>query len=207
MRSTKVKLIAPVLTGTLIVSGYTGIKYKLLEKENNQLKQELEKTNKKDSNISYETIIEDIKEINRKNVNLILYESDYTKYNTKLNDDSLFGINASINTKFKYDVVIDLSKASVDKIGDKIVVTINKSDIKLHDIEVKKVNIVYDLNIFTQLRGNKIVDIESEILVKTYDDIDRLVNKDYKLNKELYELRLIEKLEKIYPFDVDVIVI
>ena len=38
MRSTKVKLIAPVLTGTLIVSGYTGIKYKLLEKENNQLK-------------------------------------------------------------------------------------------------------------------------------------------------------------------------
>ena len=207
MRSTKVKLIAPVLTGALIVSGYTGIKYKLLEKENNQLKQELEKTNKKDSNIYYETTVEDIKEINRKNVNLILYESDYTKYNTKLNDDSLFGINASINTKFKYDVVIDLSKASVDKIGDKIVVTINKSDIKLHDIEVKKVNIVYDLNIFTQLRGNKIVDIESEILVKTYDDIDRLVNKDYKLNKELYELRLIEKLEKIYPFDVDVIVI
>ena len=207
MRSTKVKLIAPVLTGTLIVSGYTGIKYKLLEKENNQLKQELEKTNKKDSNISYETTVEDIKEINRKNVNLILYESDYTKYNAKLNDDSLFGINASINTKFKYDVVIDLSKASVDKIGDKIVVTINKSDIKLHDIEVKKVNIVYDLNIFTQLRGNKIVDIESEILVKTYDDIERLVNKDYKLNKELYELRLIEKLEKIYPFNVDVIVI
>lgn len=207
MRSTKVKLIAPVLTGTLIVSGYTGIKYKLLEKENNQLKQELEKTNKKDSNIYYETTVEDIKEINRKNVNLILYESDYTKYNTKLNDDSLFGINASINTKFKYDVVIDLSKASVDKIGDKIVVTINKSDIKLHDIEVKKVNIVYDLNIFTQLRGNKIVDIESEILVKTYDDIERLVNKDYKLNKELYELRLIEKLEKIYPFNVDVIVI
>ena len=207
MKSTKVKLIVPVLTGTIIVSGYTGIKYKLLEKENNQLKHELEKTNKKDSNISYETTVEDIKEINRKNVNLILYESDYTKYNTKLNDDSLFGINASINTKFKYDVVIDLSKASVDKIGDKIVVTINKSDIKLHDIEVKKVNIVYDLNIFTQLRGNKIVDIESEILVKTYDDIDRLVNKDYKLNKELYELRLIEKLEKIYPFDVDVIVI
>lgn len=207
MRSTKVKLIAPVLTGTLIVSGYTGIKYKLLEKENNQLKQELEKTNKKDSNIYYETTVEDIKEINRKNVNLILYESDYTKYNTKLNDDSLFGINASINTKFKYDVVIDLSKASVDKIGDKIVVTINKSDIKLHGIEIKKVNIVYDLNIFTQLRGNKIVDIESEILVKTYDDIERLVNKDYKLNKELYELRLIEKLEKIYPFNVDVIVI
>ena len=207
MKSTKVKLIVPVLTGTIIVSGYTGIKYKLLEKENNQLKQELEKTNKKDSNISYETTVEDIKEINRKNVNLILYESDYTKYNTKLNDDSLFGINASINTKFKYDVVIDLSKASVDKIGDKIVVTINKSDIKLHDVEVKKVNIVYDLNIFTQLRGNKIVDIESEILVKTYDDIDRLVNKDYKLNKELYELRLIEKLEKIYPFNVDVIVI
>ena len=39
------------------------------------------------------------------------------------------------------------------------------------------------------------------------EDIERLVNKDYKLNKELYELRLIEKLEKIYPFNVDVIVI
>lgn len=209
MKSTKVKLITvPVLTGTLIVSGYAGIKYKLLEKENNQLKQELNKSNGVEENkVTYTTTVDDIKEINRKNADLIVYETKYTKYESEMTDDSFFGIGAKVNTSFKYDVTTDMSKANVDKIGNKIIVYINESDIILHDITVKRVNIIYDLNIFTQMRGKKIVDIESNMLIKTYDEIDRLVNKDYILNKELFKLRLIEKLERIYPSDVDVVII
>ena len=60
---------------------------------------------------------------------------------------------------------------------------------------------------FNRFRGEKITEIETDILMNTYSNIDRLINKDYILNKELYKLRLIEKLEKIYPFDVDIIFI
>ena len=185
------KVIVPVLTGTIIFSGYGILKYKMIEDENVQLKNELEKNKNNNSN----------------NVDLVLYESDYTNYETVLDDTTLFGINTNIKTKFKYDVVVNLSKAKVDKNGNKIVVKINESDIRIHEIEIGKMDISYDLNIFTRFRGEKITEIETDILMNTYSNIDRLVNKDYILNKELYKLRLIEKLEKIYPFDVNIVFI
>ena len=203
------KVIVPVLTGTIIFSGYGILKYKMIEDENVQLKNELEKNKNNNSNnkVSYITTVDEIKEINSNNIDLVLYESDYTNYETVLDDTTLFGINANIKTKFKYDVVINLSKAKVDKNGNKIIVKINESDIRIHEIEIGKIDISYDLNIFTRFRGEKITEIETDILMNTYSNIDRLVNKDYILNKELYKLRLIEKLEKLYPFDVDVIFI
>lgn len=199
------KLIVPVLTGTLIFSCYGYSKYKALETENNQLKQKLD-NNKNNNDISYKTSVDEIKEINNKNINLILYESDFTNYNASLDDYTFFGIDADVNTKFKFNVVIDLSKTEINIYKDKIMVNINKEDIKLNTIEIDRVKIDYHLNIINQFRGNRIVELESEILTKTYDEIDRIVTKEYKLNKELYQLRLIEKLNKLYPQDVEVII-
>ena len=202
------KIIVPVLTGAIIFSGYGMLKYKKIEDENVRLKNELEKNkNSNNTKVSYTTTVDEIKEINSSNIDLVLYESDYTNYETVLDDTTLFGINANIKTKFKYDVVINLSKAKVDKNGNKITVKINESDIRVHEIEIDKIDISYDLNIFTRFRGEKITEIETDILMNTYSNIDRLVNKDYILNKELYKLRLIEKLEKIYPFDVNIVFI
>lgn len=199
------KLIVPVLTGTLIFSCYGYSKYKALETENNQLKQKLD-NDKNDNNISYKTSVEEIKEINNKNIDLILYESNFTNYNASLDDYTFFGIDADVNTKFKFNVVIDLSKAETNIHKDKIMVNINKEDIKLNTIEINRVKIDYHLNIINQFRGNRIVELESEILTKTYDEIERIVTKEYKLNKELYQLRLMEKLDKLYPQDVEVII-
>ena len=199
------KLIVPVLTGTLIFSCYGYSKYKALETENNHLKQKLDK-DKNDNNISYKTSVDEIKEINNKNIDLILYESNFTNYNASLDDYTFFGIDADVNTKFKFNVVIDLSKAEINNHKDKIIVNINKEDIKLNTIEIDRVKIQYHLNIINQFRGNRIVELESEILTKTYDEIERIVTKEYKLNKELYQLRLIEKLNKLYPQDVEVII-
>ena len=202
------KIMVPVLVGAIIFSGYGILKYKKIEDENVRLKNELEKNkNGNNTKVSYTTTVDEIKEINSSNIDLVLYESDYTNYETVLDDNTLFGINANIKTKFKYDVVINLSKAKVDKNGNKITVKINESDIRVHEIEIDKIDISYDLNIFTRFRGEKITEIETDILMNTYSNIDRLVNKDYILNKELYKLRLIEKLEKIYPFDVDIVFI
>ena len=199
------KLIVPVLTGTLIFSCYGYSKYKALETENNQLKQKLD-NDKNDNNISYKISVDEIKEINNKNINLILYESNFTNYNASLDDYTFFGIDADVNTKFKFNVVIDLSKAETNIHKDKIMVNINKEDIKLNTIEINRVKIDYHLNIINQFRGNRIVELESEILTKTYDEIERIVTKEYKLNKELYQLRLMEKLDKLYPQDVEVII-
>ena len=199
------KLIVPVLTGTLIFSCYGYSKYKILETENNQLKQKLD-NDKNDNDISYKTSVDEIKEINNKNINLILYESNFTNYNASLDDYTFFGIDADVNTKFKFNVVIDLTKAKINNHKDKIIVNINKEDIKLNTIEIDRVKIDYHLNIINQFRGNRIVELESEILTKTYDEIERIVTKEYKLNKELYQLRLIEKLNKLYPQDVEVII-
>ena len=202
------KIMVPVLAGAIIFSGYGILKYKKIEDENVRLNNELEKNkNSNNTKVSYTTTVDKIKEINSSNIDLVLYESDYTNYETVLDDNTLFGINANIKTKFKYDVVINLSKAKVDKNGNKITVKINESDIRVHEIEIDKIDISYDLNIFTRFRGEKITEIETDILMNTYSNIDRLVNKDYILNKELYKLRLIEKLEKIYPFDVDIVFI
>ena len=111
------KVIVPVLTGTIIFSGYGILKYKMIEDENVQLKNELEKNKNNNSNnkVSYITTVDEIKEINSNNIDLVLYESDYTNYETVLDDTTLFGINTNIKTKFKYDVVVNLSKAKVNK--------------------------------------------------------------------------------------------
>ena len=199
------KLIVPVLTGTLIFSCYGYSKYKILETENNQLKQKLD-NDKNDNDISYKTSVDEIKEINNKNIDLTLYESNFTNYNASLDDYTFFGIDADVNTKFKFNVVIDLSKAEINNHKDKIIVNINKEDIRLNTIVIDRVKIDYHLNIINQFRGNRIVELESEILTKTYDEIERIVTKEYKLNKELYQLRLIEKLNKLYPQDVEVII-
>ena len=199
------KLIVPVLTGTLIFSCYGYIKYKALETENKQLKQKLD-NDKNDNNISYKTSVDEIKEINNKNIDLILYESNFTNYNASLDDYTFFGIDADVNTKFKFNVVIDLSKVEINNHKDKITVNMNKEDIKLNTIDIDRVKIDYHLNIINQFRGNRIVELESEILTKTYDEIERIVTKEYKLNKELYQLRLMEKLDKLYPQDVEVII-
>ena len=115
------KIMVPVLAGAIIFSGYGILKYKKIEDENVRLKNELEK-NKNSNNIkvSYTTTVDEIKEINSSNIDLVLYESDCTNYETILDDNTLFGINANIKTKFKYDVVINLSKAKVDKNGNKL---------------------------------------------------------------------------------------
>ena len=122
------KVIVPVLTGTIIFSGYGILKYKKIEKKNvkKKKKKKKNKNNNRNNKVSYTTTVDEIKEINSNNIDLVLYESDYTNYETVLDNTTLFGINANIKTKFKYDVVINLSKAKVDKNGNKILVKIKE---------------------------------------------------------------------------------
>ena len=200
-------IVAPILAGTLAVSGYATAKIKLLQAENAKLKTEIEKTSKpKEVVVEYKKTVEDIKEINEKNIDLIVYESDLTNYKLDSEDERLLGIDAHANAKFKYTVTIDLSKRDVLQAGDKIMVHISANDIKLKDITINQPNIKYDTNIVTSLYGNRIIETETSILSELYNGIDREVKKDYNLNKEKFKLNLLNKLNDLYDCE-DVLIV
>lgn len=192
-------IIAPMMIGAMTFSGYTTTKIKMLENENASLKQEIE--NKTEQTVEYSTTVEKVKEINKNNINLIIYESDFTDYNLDVEDKSLFGINANIKTKFKMSVIVDLSTADITESENLIIVHVDPNSIKLNEVCVSKPDITYDTNFITNLRGKKIQEIEKDLLMRTYNDIERLVKKEYRLNKDLYKLNMINKLDKLYNSD------
>ena len=200
-------IVAPILAGTLAVSGYATAKIKLLQAENAKLKTEIEKTSKpKEVVVEYKKTVDDIKEINEKNIDLIVYESDLTNYKLDSEDERLLGIDAHADAKFKYTVTIDLSKRDITQAGDKIMVHISANDIKLKDITINQPNIKYDTNIVTSLYGNRIIETETSILSELYNGIDREVKKDYNLNKEKFKLNLLNKLNDLYDCE-DVLIV
>lgn len=197
---------APILIGVLSVSGYSAFRIKTLENENKSLKTKIDEKDQKSSD--YKVTVGDIKEINKNNIDLIVYESDYVDYRLNSNDDTfMIGIDASVTTRFKYKVVTDLSKCKISKTNDLILVHVKEKDLKLKEIIVERPDLEYDTNIISGLRGTKIIETESDLLIKSYNDIDRIVNREYKLNKELFKMNLINKMEKLYKSqDVKVII-
>ncbi len=196
----------PILIGVLSVSSYSVFRIKTLENENKSLKTKIDEKDSKSSD--YKVTVGDIKEINKDNIDLIVYESDYVDYKLNSNDDTfMIGIDASVTTRFKYKVVTDLSKCKISKTNDLILVHVKEKDLKLKEIIVERPDLEYDTNIISGLRGTKIIETEGDLLIKSYKDIDRIVNREYKLNKELFKMNLINKMEKLYKSqDVKVII-
>jgi len=192
-------VMTPVLVGSMVVTGYSTAKMKYVEHENNKLKKEME--SKVDKPIVYNITVEDIEEINRKNVELIVFESGFSEYSMDIEDNTIFGINSQIKANFRYLVTIDMSKSKISTSNDMILVHVDLDDIKLKEIVITQPNISYDTNFITRLRGKKIIELEAKMLTKVYDGIDKEVDKDFKSNKETYKLNLIDKLNKLYDSD------
>ena len=194
-------VVVPVLVSTLAASGGATLKIKSLEAENAKLQKEIEETVKEEPLVSYSKTVEDIREINEENIDLIVYESDYTNYALESKDERFLGIDSRANADFKYTVTIDLSKRDITQVGNKILVHISENDIVLKDISIEKPNVSYDTNIMTSFYGNRIIETEKSMLKELYDGIDREVHKSFKLNKEKFKLNLIQKLDKLYDSD------
>ena len=194
-------VVVPVLVSTLAASGGATLKIKSLEAENSKLKTEIENTVKEEPLVSYSKTVEDIREINEENIDLIVYESDYTNYALESKDERFLGIDSKANADFKYTVTIDLSKRDITQVGNKILVHISQDDIVLKDISIERPNVSYDTNIMTSFYGNRIIETEKSMLKELYDGIDREVHKNFKLNKEKFKLNLIQKLDELYDSD------
>ena len=193
-------VVTPVLVGSLVVTGYTTVKMKYVEHQNTKLKKELE-SKVVTPPIVYNVTVEDIEEINRKNVDLIVFESKLTSYTMDVTDDTMLGINSHIKADFKYIVTIDMSRAKINTSNDMILVHVDLDDIHLKEVIVTQPRISYETNFITRMRGKKIIELEAQMLTKAYEGIDAEVNKDFKANKETFKLNLINKLNKLYEAD------
>lgn len=193
-------IIVPILIGTITLSSYSILKIKHLENENESLKSELG-VEQKEKNV-YKVSIDEIREINQKNADLIIYESDLTNYSLESKDSTfLVGIDAKMTTKFKYKVGIDLSKSEIKESNNEITVTVDSNNIQLKEIIVSRPKLEYNTNLFSSMRGNKIIEIESELLQKSYDDIEDLIHEEFTSNKEVFKSNLRYKLETIYDIE------
>ena len=81
-------VVTPVLVGSMVVTGYSTVKMKYVSHQNEKLKKELE-TKVEAPPIVYNVTVEDIEEINRKNVDLIVYESDFSSYTMDMVDNTI----------------------------------------------------------------------------------------------------------------------
>ena len=194
-------VVVPVLVSTLAASGGTALKIKSLEAENAKLQKEIENTVKEEPLVTYNKTVEDIREINEENIDLIVYESDYTNYSLDSKDERFLGIDSRANANFKYTVTIDLSKREITQVGNKILVHVSQEDIVLKDISIERPNVSYDTNIVTSFYGNRIIETEKSMLKELYDGIDREVHKNFKLNEKKFKLNLIQKLDELYDSD------
>lgn len=199
MNNTTKYIVTPVVVGSLALSGYGYIKIKHLENENSKLKTEIEQSSmEKNKKVTLDVTIEDIHEINKNNVDLVVFETDATEYKIERNENSLLGINAQIKTKFKYLVTIDMSRAKTYTTAEKIIVQVDSRDIKLKEIIIDEPEITYETNMITNMRGKHILEIEKYLITKLYDGIDETVKKDFTDNNQTFKLNLIEKLNNIY---------
>jgi hypothetical protein len=193
-------VITPVLVGSMVVTGYSTVKMKYVQHQNEKLKRELE-TKVEAPPIVYNVTVEDIEEMNRKNVDLIVFESAFSSYSMDIADNNLFGINSHIKANFRYFVTIDMSRSKISTSNDMILVHVDLDDIKLKEVVITQPQMGYETNMITRLRGKKIIELEAQMLTKMYEGIDKEVQKDFKANKETFKLNLVNKLNKLYDSD------
>ena len=192
-------VVGPVLAGSIIVTGYATNKMKTVERENVKLKNEM--LNKMDKPIVYNVTVEDIREINKNNADLIVYESGFSEYKLEIEDNTFLGINSTIKAKFKYLVTIDMTKAKISTTNDIIIVNVSAEDIHLKEVVIKQPNFNYDTNIITQMRGKKIINTETSMITKLYEGIDKEVEQDCIKNSDNFKINLMNKSNKLYDAD------
>lgn len=200
-------LVGSIVITTISTSAtvYNYNKIKDMKNENNKLNDRIENQLKNSKYTDIDTTYEDIKEINKKNVNLILYEAHSKGYSTTISDNRFIETIVKLDTSYKYTVTFDMSHSEVYKSGDRYIVSIDLSDIKLDTITIAPSNISYDLNLLNRWKGVTQADLTEAIIEKSCSDIEAKVNEDYENNSTLIQSRAKDKITALYkglPVDV-----
>lgn len=182
--------VAVVVTSSAFI---TKDKVDAIKQENEELKQQLKYT--KISNRSY---VEEVTEINKNNCKLIIYESSKGQYIKSIEEDSLLPIKSTLSTKYSYKVEIDLSKAKVMEINNVTYVEIDCNTIKLGSISIDQPKIANQTNLITQFKGKSISEINNQIIMQSYEEIEQHIAKDYNAKQDTLKLNLQNKVNLLY---------
>lgn len=170
-----------------------------LEEENAILRAELKEADAKLIN----SRIEKLKEINKENTKLVIFESNKAKYSKTIQDKSWFPIPVTIDTKYSYKVTIDLSKAQIVTIKDTTYVEINYEDIKLDTISIDIPKIDADVNFINQFKSKTLEKLTDRLLKIANKEINNLIVDDFNSKTDIFKSNLNNKLNDIYS-DMDV---
>lgn len=196
IKSFRVVPVVIASTATVVVTSSVFItkdKVDAIKQENEELKQQLKYT--KISNKSY---VEEVTEVNRNNCKLIIYESSKGQYIKSIEEDSFLPIKSTLSTKYSYKVEIDLSKAKVMGINNVTYVEIDYNTIKLSSISIDQPKIVNQTNLITQFKGKSISEINNQIIMQSYEEIEQHILKDYNSKQDILKINLQNKLNKLY---------
>lgn len=187
-------VIASTVTVVATSSAFiTKNKVDAIKQENEELKQQLKYT--KISNKSY---VEEVTEINRNNCKLIIYESSKGQYIKTIEENSLLPIKSTLSTKYSYKVEIDLNKAKVMEINNVTYVEIDYNTIKLSSISIDQPKIANQTNLITQFKGKSISEINNQIIMQSYEEIEQHIEKDYNSKQDTLKLNLQNKVNQLY---------
>ena len=191
-------VLSAVTASTLLVGGKELIK---IQRENEELKQELKYTS-----LENQSHIEEVKEINKNNCKLLIYESTTGQYMKHLEEDSILPIKATLKTHYSYKAEFDLSTAKIMEIKDTTYVELDYSKIKLSSITIDQPTVETETNWITRFKGRTIAEITNQIINDSYEEIEQHIDDDFTNKTDTFKINLQNKVNQLYE-GLNVIVI
>lgn len=193
-----VKIIAGTILATTI--GTTVI-LKGIEQKTPELNHDVNenpvimKTEQKETQSAYDKV----KEINKDNVKLIVFESSEAIYERTLKADEWIDVNSKLTTHYSYNAFIDLSMAAtVYEIRGITYVEIDTSKINIGTIKIAEPTIKTDINFWNQFKGKTIEENTNQLVVLSYEHIDSIVSEQFDKNYETMVKNTKEKIRGLY---------
>lgn len=193
-----VKIIAGTILATTIG---TTVVLKGIEQKTPELNHDVNenpvimKTEQKETQSAYDKV----KEINKDNVKLIVFESSEAIYERTLKADEWIDVNSKLTTHYSYNAVIDLSMAAtVYEIRGITYVEIDTSKINIGTIKIAEPTIKTDINFWNQFKGKTIEENTNQLVVLSYEHIDNIVNEQFDKNYETMVKNTKEKIRGLY---------
>lgn len=193
-----IKIIAGTILATTIG---TTVVLKGVEQKTPELNHDINenpvimKTEQKETQSAYDKV----KEINKDNVKLIVFESSEAIYERTLKADEWIDVNSKLTTHYSYNAVIDLSMAAtVYEIRGITYVEIDTSKINIGTIKIAEPTIKTDINFWTQFKGKTIEENTNQLVVLSYEHIDNIVSEQFDKNYETMVKNTKEKIRGLY---------
>ena len=193
-----IKIIAGTILATTIG---TTVVLKGVEQKTPELNHDINenpvimKTEQKETQSAYDKV----KEINKDNCKLIVFESSEAIYERTLKADEWIDVNSKLTTHYSYNAVIDLSMAAtVYEIRGITYVEIDTSKINIGTIKIAEPTVKTDINFLNQFKGKTIEENTNQLVVLSYEHIDNIVNEQFDKNYETMVKNTKEKIRGLY---------